>query len=67
MAATKCTNVIRQGTGLYHGKQLVDILRRKKFSMIPDETTDISSEKQLGICVMYVDEDTLTPITRFLT
>eukprot|EP00794_Sanderia_malayensis_P011694 gene11694-12910_t len=65
MAATKCTNVIRQATGLYHTKQLVDILRSHKFSIIPDETTDISSEKQLGICIMYMDEEEFTPVTRF--
>ena len=62
MGATKCTNVIRQGVGLYYAKELTEILRHKRFSIIPDETTDVSSE-QLGVCVMYVDEKDLTPNT----
>lgn len=66
MGATKCTNVIRQGVGLYYAKELTEILRQKRFSIIPDETTDVSTEKQLGVCVMYVDEKDLTPVTRFL-
>ena len=66
IAATKCTNVIRQGVGLCYAKEFTEILRHKRFSIIPDETTDVSSEKQLGVCVMYVDEKYLTPITRFL-
>ena len=66
MGATKCTNVIRQGIGLHYVKELIDILRCKRFSIIPDETTDVSSEKQLAICVMYVDETDLSAVTRFL-
>ena len=66
MGATKCTNVIRQGFGLHYAKELIEILRCKRFSIIPDEMTDVSSEKQLAICVMYVDETDLLPVTRFL-
>eukprot|EP00795_Rhopilema_esculentum_P011074 gene11074-19935_t len=36
-----------------------------KFSTVPDESPDISSEKQLGICIMYMDEVEFTPVTRF--
>ena len=46
MAATKCSNVIRQCVGLYYAKELTEILRHKRFSIIPDETTVVSSEKQ---------------------
>ena len=66
MGATKCTNVIRQGIGLHYAKELIDILRGKRFSTIPDETTDVSSEKQLAICAMYVDETDLSAVSRFL-
>ena len=65
IGATKCTNVIRQGIGLHYAQELINILRRKRFSIIPDETTDVSSEKQLAVCVMYVDETDLLPVTRF--
>ena len=65
LGATKCTNIVRQGVGLFHAKELVEILRQKKFSIIPDETTDVSTAKQLAMCVMYVDDD-LKPVNRFL-
>ena len=66
MGATECTNVIRLGIGLHYAKELIDILRGKRFSIIPDETTDVSSEKQLAICAMYVDEMDLSVVIRFL-
>ena len=65
LGATKCTNIIRQGVGLFYAKELVEILRQKRFSIIPDETTDVSTAKQLAMCVMYVDDD-LKPVNRFL-
>ena len=57
--------IIRQGLGLYFTKDLVEILRASYFSIIPDETTDVSTEKQLGICVAYFNEKTMEPVTRF--
>lgn len=55
MSDTKCTNIIRQGLGFRFSKQLVDRLKVTKFSIIPDETTDVSSDKQLAVCVVYSD------------
>ena len=46
-------------------KELVEILCKKQFSIIPDETTNVSTAKQLPMCVMYVDDD-LNPVNRFL-
>ncbi len=65
LGATKCTNIIRQGVRLFYAKELVEILRQKRFSIIPDETTDLSTAKQFIMCVMYVDDD-LKPVNRFL-
>ncbi len=65
LSATRCTNIIRQGVGLYFQKELVEILRKSYFSIIPDETTDVSTEKQLGICVVYFDEKDVKIVTRF--
>ena len=65
LGATKCTNIVHQGVGLFHAKELVEILRKKQFSIIPDETTDVSTAKQLAMCVMYVDDD-VNPVNRFL-
>jgi hypothetical protein len=56
---------LRQGLGLYFSKHLVEILRKTYFSIIPDETTDVSTEKQLGICVSYFDEKSVRSVTRF--
>ena len=35
------------------------------FTITPDETTDVSTEKQLGICVVYFNEKPVRPVTRF--
>ena len=48
--------------------ELVKISRKTYFSIIPDETTDVSTEKQLGICVVYceqLDKNDLKIVTRF--
>lgn len=66
MCATKCTNVMRQGLGYKFSRDLVDRLKHTKFSIIPDETTDVGSEKQLAICVVYFDQDTFEVVTAFL-
>ena len=60
------TNILGQGLGLYFSKELVQILRDTYFSIILDETTDVSTQKQLGICVMYFEEPTVQPVKRFL-
>ena len=46
-------------------RQFVQILRDTYFSIIPDETTDVSTGKQFGICVVYFNEKTVRPVTRF--
>lgn len=51
----KATNIMRQGLGFYISQLLIDHLKKTKFSSIPDETTDVSTEKQLAICVFYFD------------
>ncbi|KAK3877982.1 hypothetical protein Pcinc_017384 [Petrolisthes cinctipes] len=49
ISSTKCTNIIRQGLGFRFSKELIDRLKVTKFSIKPDETTDISSDKQLAV------------------
>ena len=63
--ATKCTNIIRQGTGLYFATELIKKLKVAKFSVIIDETTDVATEKQLGIVVIFCDNDSLNIKTEF--
>lgn len=61
MSATKCTNVIRHCLGYRFSRELVST----QFSIIPDETTDVSSEKQLAICVVYFDCEIYEVVTSF--
>ena len=63
--ATKCTNIIRQGTGLYFATELIKKLKVAKFSVIIDKTTDVATEKQLGIVVIFCDNDSLNIKTEF--
>lgn len=65
MSDTKCSNIVRQGLGLYFAKELVTILRKTKFCVIPDEMTDVSTEKQLGVVVKFFDAEKMDVITCF--
>ena len=65
LSDTKCVNIVRQGIGLYFAEELVLKLRNTKFSIIPDETTDVSTEKQLGIIVVFWDDENMEIIVRF--
>lgn len=65
MAATKCTNIIREGLVLNFSRALADRLKDTKFSIIPDKTTDVSSEKQLAKCVVYIDCEEFEAVTSF--
>lgn len=65
MSVTKCTNVIRQGLGYRFSRELVDRLKHTCFSIIPDETTDVGSEKQLAICVVFFDHEKYEVVTSF--
>ncbi|KAL4152846.1 hypothetical protein QTP88_000679 [Uroleucon formosanum] len=43
---------------IINGKKLVNVIYKSKcFSVLADETTDISTKEQLSICVRYIDEN----------
>lgn len=48
----KCTNIVAS----VETEELVQKLRKTKFSILIDETTDISSQKKLCVLVQYVDQ-----------
>lgn len=50
---TKATKVIENVTGKYSFNQLVSLLQITKFSLIVDESTDISSTKSLALVVRF--------------
>ena len=40
-------------------RQIVDIIRGKLYTIMIDETTDISNTEQMIFCLRYVDDDLL--------
>ena len=51
----KATNVIRQVLGFDYIREATKLLRAQRFSTIIDETTDVSTRKQLAIMACYFD------------
>ncbi|XP_065581765.1 uncharacterized protein LOC136041162 [Artemia franciscana] len=55
----KATNILRQNFSLVLQKQLVELLKTTFFSVIIDETTDNTIDKQLVIMVLFFSEKDL--------
>lgn len=55
---TKCTNVIKNVIGECHKSNLETLLKSTKFSVLVDESTDISSVKTMCIVVRLYDPET---------
>lgn len=53
---TKCTKLITEVIGPVFKESMLDDVTDKKFSLIIDETTDVSSEKELAIIIRYYSE-----------
>ena len=51
----KATNVIRQVIGFDYLHEAISALQSRKFSLIIDETTDMSTVKQLAVLATYFD------------
>lgn len=66
MHRTKCTAVIRNVLAPHFRKKLVRDIGDMPFSLIIDETTDIQTNKVLGIVVRYVDLKLRRVISTFL-
>lgn len=56
MGRTKTTNIITKVLGRNQFENIINILKKKKFSVLVDESTDISSVKTICVCVRYFDE-----------
>jgi hypothetical protein len=52
----KATNLIRQVLGFYSIQECVTKLKSNKFSLIIDETTDLSTTSQLAILGVFFNE-----------
>ncbi|XP_038221451.1 uncharacterized protein LOC119839286 [Zerene cesonia] len=55
---TKCTSIVKNVIGDGHKKDLEKILRESKFSVLVDESTDISAVKTMCIVVRLFDPQT---------
>jgi hypothetical protein len=53
----KATNVIQTGLSGFYEDHLIEILRNCCFSVIIDESTDVSSKKLLAVGVIFCNDD----------
>lgn len=53
MHRTKCTEVIKNVLAPHFTEELIKDIGQQKYSLIIDESTDISTSKQLGIVIRY--------------
>lgn len=63
---TKATALITDVTGPFSLKKLSETLQKTSFSMILDESTDVSSQKNLVIVVRFYDVSSSTIVDKFL-
>lgn len=66
MGRTKITSIVKNAMGPHFKDKLVKKLLKSKFSIMVDETTDISSEKTMCIIVRYYDNEERQIVSRFL-
>jgi hypothetical protein len=62
---TKCNAVIRNVIGETFKEQLVETLKETKFSILIDESTDISTVKTMCIVVRFYDNSKKKIVTKF--
>jgi hypothetical protein len=56
MHRTKCSNIIKNVLVPYFVEDLKIDLGNNKFSLLLDESTDISTQKYLGIVIIYYSQ-----------
>lgn len=66
MHRTKCGAIISNVIGPYFESLLLEKLKNKKFSLLIDESTDISLHKMLGVVVRFFDDESNKIINHFL-
>lgn len=66
LGRTKATNIVKTVLGPILTEELVSKLKKTTFSIIMDETTDISVKKQCALAVIFFDEDEFLVHTQFL-
>lgn len=66
MHCTKCTEVIKNVLAPHFVEELIKDIRQQKYSIIIDESTDISTSKQLGIVIRYFSRKLKKVLSSFL-
>lgn len=66
MGRTKCTALINKVLGPTFKQMLLDDIKGRKFSLILDESTDVSSEKELAVVIRYYSHKKSAFVTAFL-
>ncbi|XP_037805541.1 uncharacterized protein LOC119599716 [Lucilia sericata] len=66
MGRTKCTKIIENVLCPYFKKELIADIGDSVFSLLIDESTDVSMKKQLGIVVCYYSESSRCIVNTFL-
>lgn len=63
---SKCEAIIKNVIGKYNFEQTINFIKNNKFSLIVDESTDVSSTKHLALVVRFFDGQKIV-IDQFLT
>lgn len=63
---TKCTSVVKNLLYPYFKENLRMDIGDNMFSLLVDESTDISVKKQLGICIIFFSETRQSVVSTFL-
>ena len=66
MQRTKCTEMINGVLAPYFLKQLVADVGDQRFSLLLDESTDVSVSKYLGVVIRYFSDTKQTIVSTFL-
>lgn len=66
MHRIKCTEMIREVLAPYFWKRITSDVGNKKFSLLLDESTNVSVSKYLGLVILYFSAKKRTLVSTFL-
>ena len=63
---TKCSMIIKNELGESMREEIKESMKGQKFSLLVDESTDVSSTKLMAVCVCYFNSDLKKVVYQFL-
>jgi len=63
---TKCSMIIKNVLGESIREEIKDSMKGQKFSLLVDESTDVSSTKLMAVCVCYYNPELMKVVNQFL-